>query len=222
LRLTLVDSSTQRRSMAELAHYNHGDQAYQVLDDNIGYIRLDKMEGQSVNQMMTALANTKGLIIDIRSYPSKFVVFELGAHLYPSAYNFVRFTSMQTNHPGQFNWTEPLAVGGDNPDYYKGKVVILVDEATVSQAEYTAMAFRGAPSAIVIGNTTAGADGNVSGISLPGGHSTRLSGIGVYYADKTPTQRVGIVPDIEVLPTLKGVMAGRDEALERAMAYIKQ
>ncbi len=222
LQLTLVDSSTQRRSMAELAHYNHGDQAYQVLDDNIGYIRLDKMEGQSVNQMMTALANTKGLIIDIRSYPSKFVVFELGAHLYPSAYNFVRFTSMQTNNPGQFNWTEPLAVGGDNPDYYKGKVVILVDEATVSQAEYTAMAFRGAPSAIVIGNTTAGADGNVSGISLPGGHSTRLSGIGVYYADKTPTQRVGIVPDIEVLPTLKGVMAGRDEALERAMAYIKQ
>jgi len=40
--------------------------------------------------------------------------------------------------------------------------VILVDERTQSQAEYTTMALRTAPGAIVMGSQTAGADGNVS------------------------------------------------------------
>ena len=53
---------------------------------------------------------------------------------------------------------------------------MLVDEMSLSQAEYTAMAFRVAPQAIVVGSTTAGADGNVSPIRLPGGLITMISG----------------------------------------------
>jgi len=30
-----------------------------------------------------------------------------------------------------------------------------------------------------------------------------ISGIGVYYPDGTETQRIGIIPDIELRPTLK-------------------
>ena len=56
----------------------------------------------------------------------------------------------------------------------------------------------------VFGSTTAGADGNVSTIILPGKIRTMISGIGVYYPDGTETQRVGIVPDVEVKPTIKG------------------
>ena len=88
--------------------------------------------------------------------------------------------------------------------HYNGKVVILVDEVTQSQAEYTTMAFRTAPGAIVIGSTTAGADGNVSMVPLPGGLSSYISGIGVFYPDNRPTQRVGIIPDIEVRSTIAG------------------
>ena len=87
---------------------------------------------------------------------------------------------------------------------FDGKVVILVDEISQSNAEYTAMAFRAAPDAVVVGSTTAGADGNVSRIPLPGGLRAAISGIGVFYPDKTPTQQVGIVPDIVVRPTIEG------------------
>ena len=55
---------------------------------------------------------------------------------------------------------------------------------------------------------TAGADGNVSQINLPGGIQTYFSGLGIFYPDGTPTQRIGIVPDIEVKPTLAGLRAG--------------
>jgi C-terminal processing protease CtpA/Prc len=73
---------------------------------------------------------------------------------------------------------------------------------------------------VVVGSTTAGADGNVSGIVLPGGEQTAISGIGVFYPDKRPTQRIGIVPDITVTPTREGIQAGRDEILERALREI--
>ena len=95
---------------------------------------------------------------------------------------------------------------------------MLVDEVSVSQAEYTTMAFRAAPNTIVVGSTTAAADGNVSPIPLPGGVNSLISGIGVFYPDKTPTQRVGIVPDLEVLPTIQGIRDGRDEVLEAGVS----
>ena len=104
--------------------------------------------------------------------------------------------------------------------HYAGKVVILVDEISLSQAEYTAMAFRANPRAVVVGSTTAGADGNVSPIPLPGGLSSMISGIGVFYPDKTPTQRVGIGADVEARPTIAGIRAGRDEVLEEALRQI--
>ncbi len=84
------------------------------------------------------------------------------------------------------------------------------------------MAFRTAPKAVVIGSTTAGADGNVSLIRLPGGISTYISGIGVYYPDGKETQRIGIVPDIEVKPTILGISNGRDELLEKAIEIINE
>jgi C-terminal processing protease CtpA/Prc len=82
------------------------------------------------------------------------------------------------------------------------------------------MAFRAAPQAIVVGSTTAGADGNVSPIGLPGGLRTAISGIGVFYPDKRPTQRIGIVPDVEIRPTIAGIRAGRDEVLEEALRQV--
>jgi len=101
-------------------------------------------------------------------------------------------------------------------------LVVLVNENSQSQAEFTAMAFRAAKNSTIIGNTTTGADGNVSVISLPGGMSTLISGIGVYYPDGTETQRVGIVPDIIVKPTIEGIKKGTDEVLEKAIEIINQ
>jgi len=61
------------------------------------------------------------------------------------------------------------------------------------------------------------ADGNVSPIALPGKLRAMISGIGVFYSDRRPTQQVGIVPDLVVEPTIAGIRAGRDEVLEAAI-----
>lgn len=42
----------------------------------------------------------------------------------------------------------------------------------------------------------------------------------VYYPDGTATQRISIVPDVEVKPSVKGIREGRDELLEKAVEII--
>jgi C-terminal processing protease CtpA/Prc len=47
-----------------------------------------------------------------------------------------------------------------------------------------------------------------------------ISGLGVLYPDKKPTQRVGIRPDVEAKQSLGGIKAGRDEVLEAGIRQI--
>ena len=140
----------------------------------------------------------------------------------PKPTEFVKFSVGSMVNPGEFTFTQPLLVGENTMDYYKNKIVIIINALTQSSAEYHTMAFRVAPNAIVLGNTTAGADGNVSTIMLPGNIRTMISGIGVYYPDGTETQRVGIIPDIEMQPTIKGIKNGEDELLNKAIEIINK
>ena len=196
------------------------DSCYRLLSADVGYIYLGNISQNLLPAIFEKFKNTKGIVIDIRNYPSEFVVFSLGSYLMPQATEFVRFTNGSIRFPGSFEQTPVLEVGEKNEDYYEGKVVILINEISQSQAEYTTMAFRVAPKATVVGSTTAGADGNVSQFFLPGGLNTMISGIGVFYPDGRPTQRIGIVPDIEIKPTIAGIRAGRDELLEKAVELI--
>lgn len=185
--------------------YNKPDSCYRLINEDIGYLYLGNIESRKLPAAFELFGNTKGLVIDIRNYPAEFVVFSLGAYLHQKATPFVKFTYGDANCPGLFHWTPDIPAGQENPDAYKGKVVILINEISQSQAEYTTMAFRSAPNVTFIGSTTAGADGNVSPILLPGNIRTMISGLGVYYPDGTQTQRVGILPDIEVKPTIEGI-----------------
>lgn len=196
------------------------DSAFYFIEDDIAYLNNGKLKSAQLDEIFKQIRDTRGIVIDDRNYPSDFLVFTLGAYLYPQPTEFVRFTRLEKGIPGYFVMDEPLKTGRKNNDYYRGKVAILVNEQTQSSAEYHAMAYRQAEKARVFGSTTAGADGNVSAIQLPGGLFSYISGIGVFYPDGTGTQRVGIVPDEEVHPTVEGVRKGEDEVLNAAVRWI--
>lgn len=202
--------------------YQKKDTCFKLINKDIAYIYPGSIKNKYLRDIMKEVNKTKGLIIDLRCYPSDFIVFTLGQYLLPEPTGFVKFSIGNITTPGMFTMTDELKVGRSNKEYYKGKVVILINETTQSQAEYTTMAFRTAPRAVVVGSTTAGADGNVSEIILPGGIKTLISGIGVYYPDGKETQRIGIVPDIEARPSIQGVKERRDELLELAVKIINE
>lgn len=211
-------SPAKEMKAISLTHDLTGD-TFRLLSNDVAYLKLSSIKGGDIAHDLLLAANTKGLIIDIRNYPDEFVVFSLGSYLIDHPTDFVKFTSGDLSNPGAFHWTPPAQLQ-PAPPHYPGKIVILVDETTQSSAEYTTMAFRSASQAMVIGSTTAGADGNVSPIPLPGGLNGLISGLGVFYPDGKPTQQIGIVPDKTVIPTIEGIRAGRDEVLEEAIRQI--
>ena len=192
-------------------------ETFRMLTEDVAYLKLSSVTNAALPGYLERAAEARVLVVDIRNYPSEFVVFSLGGRLVRERTEFARFTAGDPANPGAFLWGATVAVQPIEPGF-AGRVVILVDETSQSQAEYTAMALRAAPGAIVVGSTTAGADGNVSAIPLPGGISSMISGIGVFYPDGAPTQRIGIIPDLEVRPTIAGIRAGRDEVLEAGVS----
>ena len=202
--------------------YQTKDTCFKFINPDIAYLYLGSIKNEYLPNIFEKIKDTKGLIIDLRCYPSEFVVFSLGKYLMPKSTEFVKFSNGSIKNPGLFTYKYTLKVGGKNSNFYNGKIVILINETTLSQAEYTTMAFRVAPNTTVIGSTTAGADGNVSTFYLSGEIKTMISGIGVYYPDGTETQRVGIIPDIEIKPTIEGVKLNKDELLEKAIELIEK
>ncbi len=194
---------------------------YKILDGNIGYVNMGVLKQKELRRMMNKLSTTKAIIFDVRNYP-KGTMYKISKYLNKEKKPFAKFTEPDLSYPGVIRNTPPYYCGGANKSYYKGKVILLFDESTQSHAEFTLMALQTAPNVISIGSQTAGADGNVSKIFLPGNIQTYMTGLGVYYPDGRETQRIGIIPDIEVKPTIEGIRAGRDEVLDKAIEVINK
>lgn len=194
---------------------------WQVLEGNVGYVHMGRLQIADVPAMKAALANTQGIVFDVRNYPNG-TMYLIAEWLNPASRQFAKFTKPRYDQPGTIEWTAPYSAGPSafNAAHYRGPIVLLGDDRTQSHAEFTMMALKTAPDVTVIGTPTSGADGNVALVALPGGVRTYYSGLGVFYPDGSPTQRVGIVPDIELAPTIRGIQTGTDELLARARQII--
>jgi C-terminal processing protease CtpA/Prc len=202
---------------------------YQVLPNGYGYIDLARLPLAEVHKAMDAMMNTPGLIFDMRGYPNG-----TAWAFAPRLSERKNFTAAQFRRPFQSAaalYDEDLE--GNAPDYsfeqkmpptrsaiYKGKVVVLINEDAISQAEHTCLFIEAATNATFIGSATNGANGDITNLVLPGGLYVAFSGHDVRHADGRQLQRVGIQPHIKVEPTPKGIVEGRDEVLEAAVKYL--
>ena len=193
---------------------------FKMLENNIGYVDMGTLKDKNVSEMIEKLKSAKAIVFDMRNYPNG-TMFEISKFLNAKEKEFAVYTKPDLSYPGRYKWSGPHTSGSDNTNNYKGKVVMLLNEDSVSQSEWTAMSFKTAGNTTIIGSQTAGADGNVTNFDLIKGFITMFSGIGVYYPDKSETQRIGIVPDIEVKPTIKGIQEGKDEVLDRAIQFVE-
>ncbi|MBB4800600.1 C-terminal processing protease CtpA/Prc [Flavobacterium nitrogenifigens] len=192
---------------------------FKLLDNNIGYVDMGVIKQRNIPNMIASLKETKAIVFDMRNYPQN-TWKEISDFINPEEKKFAIYTYPYLNYPGKYEWKEGVKAGFDNKNNYKGKVVVLVNEDSFSQSEWTAMSFQTAGNTTIIGSQTAGTDGNVFEFDFQGFH-TGFSGIGVYYPDGRETQRIGIIPDIEIKPTIKGIQEGKDEVLDRALLFIE-
>jgi carboxyl-terminal processing protease len=182
---------------------------------NYGIVDMGRLKPNDVSLMFEELWDSDVIILDIRNYPNG-TLYNLLQYLVDSNIQGVNFTIPDRYYPGALFWSFQTLDGGSE-DLYQGEIIILFDERTISHAEFTCMYLERVPASTKIGSQTAGADGNVSSIYLPGGISTYATFLGTYYPDFKATQRIGIVPDYLVEPTIVGIREGRDEVLDFAL-----
>jgi len=185
-------------------------------DCSYGYIHMGRLEAEEIPDMINDLWSYETIVFDIRNYPNG-TLWSLIPYLYDHSITIAAFATPDYKYAGQFYWNDVTLGYNTNNNIYSGKIIILFNEHTQSQAEYTVMGLEQYPDAVKIGSQTSGADGNVSTMFLPGQITVYFTGLGIYYPDGTPTQRVGLVPDIEVRPTISGIRNGIDEVLEFAL-----
>ncbi|MCL9804961.1 S41 family peptidase [Flavobacterium amniphilum] len=215
-----TDYNSNRYLLTNESKYTSKKEKIKIIGNNIGYVNMGVLKTKDIPELIDKLKTTKSIILDLRNYPKE--TYEgISNFINAEEKEFAIYTKPDLNYPGRFIWSEGSTCGFQNKNNYKGKVILLVNEQSLSQSEWTAMCFQTSGNTTIIGSQTAGADGNVTEIDyMPAFHSS-FSGIGVYYPDKRETQRIGVTPDIKIKPTIKGIQEGRDEVLERALQFIE-
>jgi C-terminal processing protease CtpA/Prc len=202
-----------------------------LLSQDIGYADLDRLEVPMVDEMFEQFKNTKAIIFDGRGYPKgtawaiaprlaaengvKAALFHLPVVMMPDgASGEIASQSITYSFVQSIPLTEKWR--------YRGRTVMLIDERNQSQAEHTGLFFEAANNTKFVGSHTSGANGNVTNFVVPGGVNILFTGMSVSHVDGRQLQRIGLVPDVEVKPTIKGIQEGRDEVLEAAVAYVQR
>lgn len=204
----------------------HRGETVEILPGNIGYVDLGRLMPTQVDAMFDQVKNTRALIFDMRGYPNG-TAWEIaprlnvkGASSMSSCYwKTICGTDAGLSDVNTATFSQKMPPTGSKP-LYRGKVVMLINEVTQSQAEHTGLAFEAACGMTFIGSPTAGSNGDITDLRLPGGVEISFTGLGIKHADGRQLQRVGLQPDIPVAPTVEGLRAGMDEVLDRALAFL--
>lgn len=196
--------------------------AFCMLSDSICYLDLSLLTSEQLRKNMEQAKQCKGIVFDMRGYPKTSECADIiASYLYPHRKALFYFSYADCYQPGVFRKNPHFQeYGMENPDYYKGTPVVLVNGLTMSEAEFVATMIGNAPKGYVIGEPTSGVYGNVLYIPFISGIATRITGRGAYWFDGTCTFPEGVQIDRYVYPAIGSIKEGKDRMLEEAIKYI--
>jgi hypothetical protein len=193
------------------------------LDDGVFYVDLSRADWPSIQTRISDIAEARGVVFDLRGYPKG--NHQLIAHLltqpdksnawmrvariiYPDREKIVGYT----NHGWLIQPAEP---------HIPGKVAFITDGRAISYAESFMSFIEHYKLAEIVGQPTAGANGNVIPFNLPGGYRVTFTGMKVVKHDGSQHHTVGILPTVPARRTLDGIRENRDELLEKALELVR-
>lgn len=205
----LIEQEVSLVSLEERAKYKNIESLYYVdkfptLSKEMGYINLEKATKKNLKESFKDLADKKVIILDLRNYPLNISPEDIANYILPERKKFMGFLGWYSPAYGQWEqsapldiFSDPFSAGRKNKNYYKGKIVLLVDNNTVSKSEFIAMAIQQAPDCVTIGTQTGGAVMNRIEVSLVDGTTIDFTGGGAFYPnDRTyNVQRNGVKID---------------------------
>lgn len=185
------------------------------------YIDVQRVDAAMLKEAMPKLEAATGIVVDVRGYPSRFPMSFLG-QLTDTAMTSPQWRIPVCNFPdGEKRTfvTSSWPIGVVKPRL-KAKVAFITDGRAISAAE-TFMSFVANYNlGDIVGEATAGTNGNINTLDLPGGFKFIFTGMRVLRHDDSQFHGIGIVPTIRVERTPQGIHDGRDELLEQAIQAV--
>jgi len=188
----------------------------------IYYLNLDLTPMSEINRLMPELQKAKSIICDLRGSPK-------GSHLLIGHLVKEKITSLEMRIPQviypdyekvtykKMKWqVEPIE------PFLTAKMIFIADSRTIDYAESILSFIEQYKLGTIVGQPTAGTAGSVNSFYLFGKYLIRWTGMNVVKHDGSPHHGVGIIPNVLVERTLKGVKESRDELLEKAIELAKQ
>ncbi|WP_375562681.1 S41 family peptidase [Bernardetia sp. OM2101] len=193
-------------------------------DSSVVYLNLDIIEIDTINYLMPILEKSKAIICDLRGYPNG--NHELISHLlkenekdsswmqipqiiYPNYENLCGFE--------KHGWL----LEAKKPYLGNKQVIFITNGQAISYAESYMSFIEGYNLATIVGQTTAGTNGNVNSFELIGGYMITWTGMKVIKHNGNQHHGIGIIPNVKVEKTIKGITENRDEFLEKSLELIR-
>jgi C-terminal processing protease CtpA/Prc len=193
------------------------------IEPGIMYVNLAAAEVSEIMDRIDVLSTSEGVIFDLRGYPNgNHAILQ---HLTDTPMRSARWHVPQIIYPDRENlagydttgrWYMPPA-----QPRISGTVVFLTNERAISYAESVMGIVEHYRLGEIIGKPTAGTNGNVNRIQLPGDFIVVFTGMRVLKHDGSQHHLVGIEPTVPLERTLAAVREGRDEYIERAVEVIR-
>lgn len=186
------------------------------IKEGIYYLDIRRIMGSDVKRLIPELQKARCIICDLRGYPRE---ISLIGHL------------LKEKETANWMWIPQVIY----PDYEKvtyrkrgwylvprtprltAHIIFLTDGSAISFAESYMGYIEHHRLATIVGQPTAGTNGNVNPFTLPGGYLVSWTGMRVLKHDGSQFHGVGIIPHVRMERTIKGIRQGRDEFLEKAL-----
>jgi hypothetical protein len=188
------------------------------MEPGLFYVDLDRMDIDAFQARAEELAGATGVVFDLRGYPNgnHLALTYLADDTLDSAFWHVPRVTLP-DHDGELTYRESRWTLPPSLPRFRGSIVFITDGRAISYAESVMGIVEHYRLGDIVGQPTAGANGNVNPLLLPGGYRISWTGMRVIKHDGSQHHLVGIQPTVPVTRTLEGVRAGRDELLERAL-----
>jgi C-terminal processing protease CtpA/Prc len=193
-----------------------------TLAPGVKYVDLSRATWDDIRSWLDTLAGARGVVFDLRGYPAG--NHRILAHLLSgpdTSRAWMRIPRIiYPNNERVAGYQE--AGWGLEPatPHIGGRVVFLTDARAISYAESVMGYVEGYHLGEIVGQPTAGTNGNVNPFSVPGGYTITWTGMRVVRHDGSQQHLLGIRPTVTVERTRRGILLGQDEVLQAGLRVL--
>jgi len=196
--------------------------AIERVSADVFYVDMRRAKMAEIRPRLEELAAARAVIFDLRGYPTD--NHELLAHLTDTPLQSAIWQVPRTIYPDRekpagYETSGRWTIEPRKPRLRKA--VFLTSAAAISYAESVMGIIEHYRLGEIIGEATAGTNGNVNSFRLPGGFGATWTGMRVLKHDGSKHHLIGIRPTVPVRRTLRAVQEGRDEVLAKALELLQ-